>query len=225
MSRPAEAPARLLTVPADGSEAPLEIWRAGSSGPARLYPTTFSPDGQTLCVFGPNGADGYDIFEFRTNADGSVTPGTQPVLLLGGPFGQAVGQVSPSGTWLLFASDATGVQEVYVTSYPGPGPVHRVSVAGGREPMWNPSRPEIVYLNGTSVYGVEVRPGRQWHAREPQMLFSGPFPDTPGFGYAMAPDGRFLMLENTRFFEPATTLNVITHVPDELRRRLDAASR
>jgi hypothetical protein len=113
---------------------------------------------------------------------------------------------------------------VYVTTYPTPGKVHRVSTAGGREPMWNPARREIVYLAGTSMYAVAVEPGAEWRAGEPRLLFDGPFPDTPGFGYGMSPDGRFLMLENARFFEPSTTLNVVTDVRDVRRRQTETLS-
>jgi DNA-binding winged helix-turn-helix (wHTH) protein/Tol biopolymer transport system component len=220
VSRPSDGPAMLMSVAADGSEPPVEIWRQGSTGPTYLYPMAFTPDRRKLSVFGPNGAQGFDIYELPAGPDGEVRPGPPLVPLLGGRFAQVFGQVSPDGRWLLFMSDASGIHEVYVTSYPRPGAVHRVSDGHGREPMWNPSRDEIVYLSGTSVYGVAFRPGAEWDADEPQLLFSGPYPDTPGFGYAMSPDGRFLLLENARFFEPATTLNVVTNVQGELRRQV-----
>jgi len=53
-----------------------------------------------------------------------------------------------------------------------------------------------------------------------ENIGAGAFPDRPGFGHDMSPDGqKFLMLVKKDFFNSSTTLNVITNLSNELRRR------
>jgi hypothetical protein len=52
---------------------------------------------------------------------------------------------SPDGTWLAYASDVSGRDEVYVEPYPGPGSPVLVSTAGGHAPVWNPNGRELIY--------------------------------------------------------------------------------
>ncbi len=121
---------------------------------------------------------------------------------------------------MLYASEEAGDFDIYVTSYPKPGRVHKISKNGGREPRWNPAAPEIVYLHGNRMYAVHVTLSPEFHAGEPQLLFEGPFPDVPGLGFEITPDGKqFLMLENKDFFKPTATLTVVTDFLDELHRR------
>jgi len=82
--------------------------------------------------------------------------------------------------------------------------------------MFNPAkRDEVVYLNGRTMYAVDVSRGLD-KAGTPVFLFDGPYPDIGGFGYDMAPDGRFLMLQNPDILKPTTTLQVITNVGELL---------
>ncbi len=70
------------------------------------------------------------------------------------------------------------------------------------------------------MYAVDVTLSPEFHAGEPRLLFEGPFPDVPGLGFEITPDGKqFLMLENKDFSKPTTTLNVVTDFFEELRSR------
>jgi hypothetical protein len=101
----------------------------------------------------------------------------------------------------------------------------KLSDDGGREPMWNPAVPgEVVYPNGRAMYAVDVTRGPA-NTGKPQFLFDGAYPDASGFGYDMAPDGRFRMLENKDILRPVTTLTVVTNFFDELRRRVPPAQK
>jgi Tol biopolymer transport system component len=215
-SRSLNQAASLILAASDGSETPVEIWRASQHDPDWLYPMQVVEGGKTLMAFGPSASGAMDIFlvplRGRLGSDGTTTTVRA---LLETPFMESFGQVSPDGRWLLFASDSEGRSEIYVTSYPVPGRVTRVSRNGGREPMWNPAAPEIVYASGLSMVAVPVSLGTEFRAGEPQVLFTGAFPDVTGFGYQMSKDGRrFLMLENTDFLKPTVTLNVVTNVLD-----------
>ncbi|AMY07610.1 hypothetical protein LuPra_00784 [Luteitalea pratensis] len=133
--------------------------------------------------------------------------------------------MSPDGRWLLFTSDQSGRDEIYVTSYPAPGAMHKVSRDGGHKAAWNGTS-EIVYKFGTEMYAIDVALTPSFRASEPRLLFHGAFPNIPGFDFAVVPGGReFLMLKNREFLQPATTLTVITDFFDDLTRRMPAPGR
>ncbi|MEW5916625.1 MAG: protein kinase, partial [Gemmatimonadota bacterium] len=52
-------------------------------------------------------------------------------------------RVSRNGRWLAYVSDETGIAEVYVQPFPGPGGRYQISAGGGIEPIWAPSSDEI----------------------------------------------------------------------------------
>ena len=51
-----------------------------------------------------------------------LPPGGEPFVFLDGPGRKRSGRFSPNGKWLAYVNDDTGEYQVYVTSYPGPGP-------------------------------------------------------------------------------------------------------
>ena len=54
--------------------------------------------------------------------------------------------LSPSGRWLAYSSDESGIYQVYVRPFPGPGGSTTISSsAGGNSPVWASDR-EILYL-------------------------------------------------------------------------------
>ncbi len=211
---------QLLWQPADGNAEAAVLWSSRPGGPALLYPMSFSPDMSAMMLFGPVPNRSFDIFRMRM--EGIDRPlAKEPELILGTPFGEAFGQISPNGRWMLYASDQSGRWEIYVTSYPKLGATHQISRNGGHKPIWNPSAPEILYRWGSQVYAVEVTLGSEFRAGEPRLLFEGAYPTVPGFDFDITPDGKqFIMLENKDFIRPTKNLTVITNFFDELRRRV-----
>ena len=57
---------------------------------------------------------------------------------------------SPDGHWVAFSSGESGHPEFCVAPFPGPGPKHQISMAGGIFPRWREDGKEIFYigLNG-----------------------------------------------------------------------------
>jgi serine/threonine-protein kinase len=209
---------RLMAASVDGSP-PVQVWATES----RLaYPMGFSPDGGTLSLFTVGRKSSFDMWLMQRGSSGR-SAGSEPQLFLGTPFGECFGWISADGRWMLFSSDVSGQYEIWATTYPEAGPMFQLSDNGGREAMWNPAVPtEVVYLNGTAMYAVDVSRGPA-NPGKPQLLFDGPYPDTSGFGYDMGPDGRFLMLQNPDILKPATTLTVITNVFEELKAKVPPA--
>jgi hypothetical protein len=89
--------------------------------------------------------------------------------------------------------------------------------------VWTKGGREIVYRDGTKVLAVSFDPATGTSGA-PQVLFSGPYPDNPGWtrprSYDVTPDGeRFLM---TRLpGEPAQPrVVVVLNWFDELRAKV-----
>jgi hypothetical protein len=55
--------------------------------------------------------------------------------------------VSPSGEWLAYVSNQTGVREVYEGPFPGPGREQLVSVDGGDFPAWGGTDEVLAYTS------------------------------------------------------------------------------
>ena len=142
---------------------------------------------------------------------------------------------SPDGTWLAYASDVSGRDEVYVQPYPGPGSPILVSTTGGRAPVWNPMGRELFYTEPAGSAPGEpsgrfrliavpmadpARPGR------PQQLFEALNAVLPLDGcastacYAVSPDGQsFYTLQlRPREIPRVTSLRLILNWFDDVRR-------
>ncbi|MGE3888681.1 MAG: hypothetical protein AB7H81_19770, partial [Vicinamibacterales bacterium] len=132
---------------------------------------------------------------------------------------------SPDGRWLAYASNASGVQEVYVRPYPVvEGTERRVSEGGGAGPVWSPDGSRLYYRSGrdrelmVAPIGPGGRPGRSRSLFSVERFrFSG---NTPAFD--IHPDGkRFVMVTrgDVPLPEPAQ-INVVLDWFDELRQRV-----
>jgi len=107
--------------------------------------------------------------------------------------------LSPDGRWMAYDSDESGQGvDVFIQSFPDPRlKRQKVSLAHGSEPMWTRGGRELVYRSGDKVMAVEIDPATG-ASGPPSMLFSGPYPDNPGWtrprSYDVTADGeRFLL--------------------------------
>ncbi len=133
-------------------------------GPA--IPTDWSPDGETI-VFHTSTAG----WQFDLGAISSAPPHTA-VKLTDTPFLEVQGRLSPDGRWLAYASNESGVFEVYVQPFPLDGRRYTVSIGGGSEPSWRGDGRELFYLAPDStLMSVTVSLGAEFDARKPVSLF------------------------------------------------------
>ena len=75
----------------------------------------------------------------------STTGDTTPTPLLKSPADEYAPALSPDGKWLAYVSTETGLEEVYVSAFPGPASKIPVSAGGGSEPRWAPDGRHIYY--------------------------------------------------------------------------------
>ena len=60
---------------------------------------------------------------------------------------QVDARFSPDGKWIAYDSNESGVYEVYVRPFPGPGGTWKISAAGGYTPQWRGDGKEIYYAS------------------------------------------------------------------------------
>jgi Tol biopolymer transport system component len=181
----------------------LYVKRADGAGDAELItesndekvPMSWSPDG-TLLVYVQMGK-GLDIWAVPLEGD------KRPFPVVDGPYDEGEAQVSPDGKWLAYASNETGMPEIYIKQFPE-GPAKRqVSTGGGRWPRWRGDGKELFFINtGMAVVDIDTsgatpRPGI------PRQLFTGQGnPSMVGHfavyhRFAVSPDGKRFLLALT----------------------------
>lgn len=175
-----------------------------------------TPDGKTLV-----------LLEDYTSLRLVDLSGTRTLVpLLGESFEARLGQVSPNGKWIAYESNESGgAFEIYVRPFPNvkDGRV-KVSLAGGRYPLWNARGDELFYLEADGDMMVApVTTSGAFAARAVQRLFrwTPPIQGVSGRTYDVSPvDGRFLLLKpQTGVVRGPTHATVILNWFEELRTK------
>jgi Tol biopolymer transport system component len=155
-------------------------------------PLGWSPDGGTLLLVeqSPRGGDLLTLV---------LAGKPEPRGLLTTAASETGGRLSPDGRWLLYVSNETGRDELFVTAYPGPGPKWQVSTGGSQSSGWTQASGwwldgghRVAYLSQESkLFAVEVAvQGRQLAFGAPEPLFGGR-PLLGGLDFT--PDGKRLL--------------------------------
>ncbi len=161
-----------------------------------LGPSSWSPDGEELAVVVHGKKTGHDISIF--SRDGRTEP------FLHTSYCKHYPEFSPDGRWIVYSSDESGQQEVYVRPYPGPGRALQISVRGGKSPAWSRDGREIFYRKEDesdktkdTFYSVRLHvEGDRVTPEQPEKLFEGFYQQSyPIRSYDVAPDGRFLLVK------------------------------
>jgi serine/threonine protein kinase len=188
---------RLWRVPADRSRPPEQVPATGVSQSAESW----SPDGRTIAYTA--GSLGAPPSIMLAPVDG----GHQAESFAKGKAPQGSSKFSPDGRWLAYCSNETGKPQVYVQSFPGPGPKIQISPEGGTDPVWKRTGGELYYRNGDSMMTVAVSTAPTFSAGRPQELWKGHYshgmssscgaPGATSSNYDVTADGkRFLMIKD-----------------------------
>jgi Tol biopolymer transport system component len=176
------------------------------SSPGHLVPGNWSPNGRQLFYYSiPGGpSDKGPTIWVQEIGEKSAPKSLAPSALRGGGI-----DVSPDGQWVAYHSAESGVMQVYVDAYPGPGPRHQVSTNGGAAPIWRADGSEIFYARAPAgepigagdveieIMAVPVTRQPTLAFGRPRRLFAGVYSvNGPARGFDVMPDGqRFLLLQ------------------------------
>jgi Tol biopolymer transport system component len=209
----------LFWKPADGSGVAKRL----TTSEYIQWPGSWSPAQQTLAFVQSDPTTKLDIWTVSL-ADHDGAP--QPFLRMAA--NEAWPDFSPDGRWLAYASDDSGRYEIYVQSYPGPGPRHPISAQGGSQPAWARNGRELFYTvpdpNATTgkMMAVDVALTPTFTVGVPRPLESVVQIGTPTRGYDVSPDGRrFITVRETERSPepPPAQMVLVQHWAEELKRR------
>jgi Tol biopolymer transport system component len=164
----------------DTGRAAFNLYRrslSGASSDERLVEsaddkeaTGFSPDGGVLLFNRELGkGHGTDIWALPLAGD------RKPFGVLDTKYDEESGVFSPDGRWMAYASNESGVFQVYAQPFPPTGVKVQISRDGGGWPRWTSDR-RILYSSANRLWSVDVTAtGGTLRAGAPSALFSQTF--------------------------------------------------
>ena len=155
-----------------------------------------------------------DVYTLSLQGEPQPKPIVKGAAYEGGP------QFSPDGRWLAYASDESGVSQVYVRPYPGPDRRWLLSTQGGRQPRWSRSGKEVFYREGNKMMAVEMSMRPDLVLSPPRLLFDQRYAfgigvTTPNYDVGL--DERFVMVKGE---SGSGRLNIVINWFDELKARV-----
>jgi eukaryotic-like serine/threonine-protein kinase len=186
------------------------------STPQNKAPLAWSPDGRFLLYAAQNPKAQSDLWALP------LTGERKPVPVATTSFDEVQGQFSPDGRWVAYASnESLGGYEIYIRPFPGPGGKSQVSTGGGIYPRWRRDGHELFYVapdNRMMAAPIRVAAdGRSLSPGAPVALFAtrlttgntGNAGYTSRAQYAVAPDGRFLLIATTDDAAAASPITIV----------------
>jgi len=134
----------------------------------------WSPDGKFLLI---NRTDGRDDLWILPVDPGSPGKSEATPYLNSQTFSETRGQFFPVNEpdgrlWIVYTSNESGENEIYVESFPRGSQKERISTAGGTQPRWRRDGKELFYISpDLKLMGVDVRLGTKLEFGTPHELF------------------------------------------------------
>jgi Tol biopolymer transport system component len=164
----------------------------------------WSPDGKfILFMQGDEQRGTWDLWALPLLGDRKPFPVVQS------PFNETHGQFSPDGRWIVYASDESGIREIYArpfsAEHPSPttnGKRVQITSGGGSQPRWRRDGSELFYLSQDSqLMAVAVKSGNEFESGRPRPMFqvrgTRPFHDYL-YEYDVTPDGKRFLFNLSR---------------------------
>ena len=109
-------------------------------------------------------------------------------------------------------SDVSGRAEVYLVSFPDGQTTRQVTFNGGASPAWSPNGQSLYFVAPEGLVSVNIKSGGTVTGK-PTVIYDRPFgqSDPIARDYAIAPDGRPLIVEPSERRPTVSHLRVITN--------------
>lgn len=180
-----------------GSGRSNDAWLQGLSGrPSKtalakdsssIQVTDWSADGRYVFVQTQNNATRFDISAIDLQGDRKLTP------ILQSPFEERRGTLSPDGRLLAYESNESGRLEIYATNFPDADRKIQISYDGGYAPRWSHDGKEIFFGSRGKLAAALRKAEDEFDVPVTLPLSIDTF-SAVGMPYAVAADGRFLIL-------------------------------
>ncbi len=203
----------LLLAPIDGSE-PAVTLHVGDAAFVSV-----APDESTVFFCTQAEPSQFDIWRLTLTSKSEAEP------WLATPSSETSPGFSPDGRWVVYQSDDSGRDEIYVRPYAGSSGRHQVSTQGGSWPRWSRDGKEIFFASQGSLWSAAVRTSPTFDAGPPRKLFdlSDELLTNLEF-YDISPDGQhFVMIQKDPFELRPLDLVVVPGWVEEMKTRLAAA--
>jgi len=130
----------------------------------RINYGNYSSDGKFIVHDLQSPETNWDIWVFNSET-GSSTP------LISTVNNEQYPVFMPDNTWIAYASDKSGVLEIYLTQYSGTGREEPVSLQGGSGPVWSPDGKKLYYYGSTenAIMSVSIE-------TDPDLIIGIPVP-------------------------------------------------
>ncbi|MBI1789028.1 MAG: PD40 domain-containing protein [Acidobacteria bacterium] len=207
-------------MPADRSAAAERLTTFGN----RQSPADWTPDGKVMAFTQNSPETGPDVYVLPI-----VDPQRKPIPFAQTKFAEGSPRFSPDARWIAYTSNESGRNEIYVQSYPGPGPKIQISTEGGMDATWRRNGGELYYRNGDKMMAVGVATHPAFTASTPRLLWEGRYalgtssscgaPGPTSSNYDVTPDGQhFLMVQDSGKEVAPSQINVVLNWTEELKR-------
>jgi Tol biopolymer transport system component len=174
--------------------------------------TDWSPDGKSILYVDGDPVTNQNVWLLSLD-DRKLSPYFQT------PFEDTTGRFSPDGRYVAYRSRESGVNEIYVQTFPASGGKWLISTNGGVNPVWAPSGKELFFiaLDG-KLMSVSIGGGSTFEPGKPQPVFDIVAARTaPNSDYDVSLDGqRFLFI--SRMAEATSSLAVVINWSADLKK-------
>ncbi|MEO8099597.1 MAG: protein kinase [Acidobacteriota bacterium] len=171
----------LFWKPANGAATEELLYKS----PEEKAATDWSRDGRFILFRSTNSKTKNDLWVLSMGeAEHKATP------FLTSDADEQQGRFSPDGRYVIYGSDESGTQEIYMRSFPDGAGKWQISKGGGTNPRWARDGKEVFFTpGGANLMAVKVTTSPAVQVGDPVKLFTG----YDGGAYDVSPDGRILM--------------------------------
>jgi eukaryotic-like serine/threonine-protein kinase len=153
-----------------------------------------------------------DVLYRERRQDGTLG---SPQVFLKTAFNEGLPRFSPDGRFVLYMSDESGKNEIYVRDFPAGKNKWQISTNGGVVPRWRRDGKEIFYIEGAKLMAASVTTQPAFSPHAPARLFENR--QLAQSGYDVSRDGkRFVVLERPSG-EPPLSVHVVHNWFEEFR--------